>query len=356
MLGAALLFAACSPKASIDCTVAGAPDTPVIVKQLDVNVYKVLDTVRTDASGRMRYSVKVEEGQPEFIYLFKDETRLASLLLSEGEKVVVKADTLGNYEVEGSPESALLAEVERSTGRFSAQMESTDDSKELIAAYLAYYRECTKYVLKNPTSLTVVPVLFQQLDGNTPVFSQYTDAILFRRTLDTLKTVYPDSRYVKALEKETVRRESAMKVHDMIGQAAELGYPEIVLPDINGEKRSLTGVGSRVVLLHFWSSASAADKMFNLDELLPLWKRWHERGLEIYAVDLNPDKSVWASVVKAQKLPWINVNDGLGAASSAVVLYNVSSVPTTYLLSGGELSTPSVKKDALDKELARLLK
>ncbi|MBQ9462761.1 MAG: TlpA family protein disulfide reductase [Bacteroidales bacterium] len=356
LLPLALLLAACSPKTSIECTVEGAPQADIAVKLLDVNVYKVLDTFRTDASGRMRCGVDVKAGQPEFIYLFRADRKIASLLLSAGERVTVKTDTLGRYQVEGSPESALLADVERRMSTFSQTVNSTDDPAGITAAYLSYYRECTRYVMENPTSLTVVPVLFQQLDENTPVFSQYTDAILFRKTVDSLKTVYPESRYVKALEKETVRRENAMQMQTMIGNAGTLGYPDLNLPDVNGQKVLLSSIEAKAVLLHFWDSSVPEDKMFNLDVLKPVWERWAGRGLQIYAVDVNTDKATWASVLRAQNLPWVNVNDGLGASSPAVRLYNVGSVPVSFLLSGGGLTASVNGEKALDKELSRILK
>lgn len=356
LLAAALFFAACTPKAGIDLTLADAPGFELEVKLLDVNVYKVLDTVKTDASGRVRYSVAVKPGEPEFIYLFHGDTRIASLLLSEGENAVVKADTLGNYEVSGSEESVLLAGVESRMASFSRDMNSTGDVKELVKRYLAYYRECVKYVMSNPKSLTVIPVLYQQLDANTQVFSQKTDAFLFRQAVDSLKTVYPGSRYVKALEKETRRREDIMKMQTMIDSASVMGYPDLLLPDANGKKTALSEVDAPAVLLHFWDSASAEDKMFNLDKLMPLWNRWHSRGLQIYAVDMNPDKSNWASVMKAQKLPWINVSDGRGPASPVVGLYRIQSLPVSFLLAGGELSATVNSEKDLEKEISRILK
>lgn len=356
LAAACLMLAACTPKARIDCSVAGAPDSQVEVKLLDVNVYKVLDTVKTDAAGRMRYAVDVKPGEPEFVYLFRNGTKIASLLLSEGEKAVVKADTLGVYEVEGSPESARLAEVEAMLARFTRAINATDDPREMTSQYLAYYRECVRYVMANSKSLTVIPVLYQQLDANTPVFSQFTDAIIFRQTLDSLKTVYPESRYVKALEKETERRENVLKMNSVLGNADEMGYPELNMPDIKGQKVQLSSIDAPAVLLHFWDSSDAENKMFNLDFLMPLWERWSGRGLQIYAVDVNVDKSGWASVVRAQNLPWINVNDGLGAASPSVTLYNVDTVPASFLLAGGELSTAATDAKSLERELSRILK
>lgn len=353
----ALLLAACTPKAGIDCTVAQAPGASIEVRRLDLNTYKVLDTLKTDASGRVRYSVEVKPGQPEFIYLFYKDTKIASLLLEAGDRVSVEADTLGNFTVQGSPQSVALQGNEQAYVRFQKAMDAAATPAELNRIYIDHYRANVRYIMDHLGSLTVVPLFFEQLDEYSPVFSRYTDAILFRKALDTLKTVYPESRYVAALESETRRRESAMQMQTLVDAAQVRGYPELDMPDINGKRVALSSLPARAILLHFWDSSDATHKMFNLDRLLPHWKRWHDKGFEIYAVDLNPDKSAWASVVKAQQLPWINVNDGRGWSSSSVVMYNVETVPASFLLVDGALSGASLAgENALEKELGRILK
>ena len=42
----------------------------VVVKLLDVNRFQVLDTVKVDDNGNFSYALDMEEGKPEFIYLF----------------------------------------------------------------------------------------------------------------------------------------------------------------------------------------------------------------------------------------------------------------------------------------------
>lgn len=117
---AASVAAACTSGARIDGAVESAPSSEVVVKLLDANRYSVLDTVKTDASGKFSYKVDVKKGQPEFVYLFFGDRRIASLLLENGDKVKVAADTLGNYAVEGSEESSRLAKVEKDYSAASA--------------------------------------------------------------------------------------------------------------------------------------------------------------------------------------------------------------------------------------------
>ena len=366
LMAAAAAMAACTTVAKIDGTVETAPSSEVIVKLLDVNRYQVLDTVATDASGRFSYKVEVEKGQPEFIYLFYKDTKIASLLLEAGDKVDVKADTLGNFAVEGSEESLKLAAVEKdhadAYGRLAAiasKLEKAADAEEVAALnrqiskeYVEYYRNCVKYVLANSKSLTAVPVLYQNFGADLPVFAQNTDAIHFMNVSDSLAAVYPESKYVKALKKEAERRYGYLELEARLQDAQEVGFPDIVLPDINAQKIKLSEVDSKVIMVYFWTVNDAAQKMFNLDFLKSIYDDYHKKGFEIYQIALDPDKTQWAQVVKQQNLPWINVCDALGADSPYVTLYNLAALPAAFIIADGDLVDGQVVDE---KSLRKLL-
>lgn len=371
---AAVAFGACTPKASIDCTVAQAPESSIIVKQLNMNSYTILDTVKTDANGRFKYKVDVKKAEPEFIYLYYGETNIAALLLEVGENAVVSTDTLGVCTIEGSEGSVKLQEVSRRYSDFIYRMaslvEMADDpslptgtriavQEEMTKLYVNHYRESVKYVMQNPYSLTVIPVLYEQLSEYSLVFSQPTDAVLFSSAHDSLATVYPDSRYVKALAAETQRRMKNLELNSRLSSAETISFVDINIPDINGEKQSLTAVSkeNKVVLLHFWSSTDAAQKMFNQDYLKPLYDEFHSKGFQIYSVCIDPDKALWAASVKAPGFGWINVNDGLGTASPVLASYNVVELPTSILIVDGEILDESISgSEGLRKVLRRELK
>ena len=354
---AALLLASCGSGASVKGTVTDAPDACVVVKCLNVNTYDVLDTLKTGPDGSFSFKVSVAEQDPEFVYLFYKDRKIASLLLEAGEKATVQADTLGHYTVTGSEGSVKLQEVETRYARFVSELQKIDNPSDFVRKYISYYRESIRYVLQNSHSLTVIPVLYESIGENAPVFAQNTDALHFRSACDSLKTVYPESRYVKALEKETARREAEMRFENEIKNASSIGFPELRLPDINGNPASLSELKSKAILVHFWDSSDAPQNMFAKEVLVPLYDDYHKKGLEIYSVCLDTDKVRWASVVNGQKLPWINVNDGLGAASPSIRLYNLTTVPSSILIADGAVVTTGIQGEAgLRKELSRLLK
>lgn len=352
---AALAFASCADKAQFKGVLTGAPDSQIVVKELAVNVYNVLDTIRTSADGSFSYKLEVLEGQPKFVYLFHGDTRVAALLLEKGEKAEVVADTLGNYTVSGSEGSEKLQQVEASYADFVRSMVSTEDPKALTQIYVKHYRESVKYLMENPFSLTTVPVLYEKIN-NLPVFSQPSDALHFRRAADSLATVYPQSPFVKALDAEAVRRGNELQLNTMLLDAPQRSFPDFSAPDINGQQIALSEVDAKVILLHVWDASVPAQAMFNKDVLLPLYEDFHAKGLEIYSICIS-GKVDWASTVKAQQLPWINVNDGRGAASRAILLYNIDRTPTTLVIAKGELYTDTIdgEKD-LRVKLAQMLK
>ena len=362
---AALLAAACTPTAKVEMTLDSAPSSEVVVKLLNINQYEVLDTLKTDASGKFSYKVNVEEGQPEFVYVYYKDKRVVSLLLEAGDRVNVSADTLGNYTVQGSEESSRLALVEQEYSAaqkrlqaLAVQMETASDEQmaslrqALAKEYVAYYRQCVKYILENSRSLTAVPVLYQNFGPELPVFSQNTDAIHFVNVADSLALAYPQSKYVRALRKEAERRYGYMELEAKLRTVSPVGFPDIVLPDINAQQVRLSEVDSKVIMLFFWDPSNVNQKMFNLDILESLHNDYHEKGFEIYQVALTTDKAAWAQIVKKQNLPWINVCDRLGAASQYVTTYNIPVLPATYIIADGEL----VDGDIVDeKSLRRLL-
>lgn len=362
---AALLAAACTPTAKVEMTLDSAPSSEVVVKLLNINQYEVLDTLKTDASGQFSYKVNVEEGQPEFVYVYYKDKRVASLLLEAGDKVNVSADTLGNYTVQGSEESSRLALVEQEYSAaqkrlqaLAVQMETASDEQmaslrqALAKEYVAYYRQCVKYILENSRSLTAVPVLYQNFGPELPVFSQNTDAIHFVNVADSLALAYPQSKYVRALRKEAERRYGYMELEAKLRTVSPVGFPDIVLPDINAQQVRLSEVNSKVIMLFFWDPSNVNQKMFNLDILESLYNDYHKKGFEIYQVALTTDKAAWAQIVKKQNLPWINVCDRLGAASQYVTTYNIPVLPATYIIADGELVDGEIVDE---KSLRRLL-
>ena len=374
----AALITACVNRdtARINLTVKGAPDsTEVIVSRLALNQMQVLDTLYiSDDKASCRGTVYPDS--PEFVYLTYGQDGKISLLLQERDRVTVTADWGAAPEaarIEGSEESVLMQGVDLDINRFNAvfdslsseldavtgtgnQTEITRIKRELGALYVKSKQDAIKYVYSHPRSLTVIPVLYQKTSSGLPLFAQVTDAILMERVYDTLRTVYPSSPYLVSLADEVSLRRNALEIQNRMASAEEVDFPEIVLTDVNGVRQSLTGLKGKVIILMFWDSENVQQRVYNTDLKL-MYDKYHGRGLEIYQVALNTDKTAWAMQVKEQGLPWISVCDPAAGASTGALLYNVTQLPAMYVISReGNIESKDVfDMRLLESEVRRLL-
>ena len=68
------MAAACGDNAKVEGTLAQAPSAKLVVKSLN----HVIDTVQTNADGAFSFKVDVAKGQPEFVYLYHGDIKVAS--------------------------------------------------------------------------------------------------------------------------------------------------------------------------------------------------------------------------------------------------------------------------------------
>ena len=107
-------------KANIDGVLAGAPSSEVVLSVLELDQISVLDTLMTDEAGKFSYEVEVSEGDPEFVYVYADGRKIASLIVDAGDKVSFTVAEDGEVAIEGSEESVKLIQVEREHAQMNA--------------------------------------------------------------------------------------------------------------------------------------------------------------------------------------------------------------------------------------------
>ena len=355
--------------AKVDGVIEGAPASEVVIGKLDVNQLVVLDTLTTDQDGKFQYELEVKKGNPEFVYVYYEGAKVASLLLEADDEVAVNVPVEGETLIEGSEESAKLMQVELEHAAMSAlfadyaaQLEDASQSqydkvvRQMTENYREYNKKSIKYVMQNCHSLTAIPVLYRTL-GDLPVFAMSTDAVMFSSIADSLATVYPKSKFVKSLRADADARMAELELMRRIELAEEVGYLDIALPGLDGSVKKLSEVDSKVVLLYFWTSSRANQNNFNIEVLKKLYNDYHKKGFDIYQVSLDVDKVQWATTVMGQNLPWTNVCDIRGAASEYATLYNLQMLPAAFVISDGELVDGELVDEAsFRKLLDKLLK
>jgi peroxiredoxin len=376
LITATFLLASCQhPSATVSgCVENGANAKITLIRQGAITQF-LLDTLRADAHGCFRYKIKPagKQFEPAFVSVSIDSSARVSLLVKEGEHIKINARKGAyDYTVEGSEESALLQSLNKnlfdSSHRFDSLMALVNAeqaragnakipdrwNRELGEVYVKQYRQAVQFIVKNKHSLTSVAALNQSLPNGLPVFSRNEDAIYFKMAYDTLKVHYPTSEYVAALRDEYEYRFRQTDLLAKIETAAEAGFIDIKLPDVSAKTVALSSLKGNIILLYFWVSTDKAQLMFNND-LKALYETYRPKGLAIYQVSLDTDKTIWAKAVADQSLPWINVCDGLGAASPVLRTYNITKIPAAFLINRqGDIVAANLSNTEIEKEIKRI--
>ena len=375
---APLLAVACSqPSATVSgCVENGANAKITLIRQGAVTQL-LLDTLRADARGCFRYKIKQPGKQfaPAFVSVSIDSSARASLLVKENEHIVISAKKGDyNYTVEGSEESALLQSLNsrllESSHRFDSLMSLVNAeqarmgnaaipdkwNRELGDVYVKQYRQAVQFIVKNIKSLACVAALNQSLPNGLPVFSRNEDAVYFKMAYDSLKVYYPSSEYIAALRDEYEYRFRQMDLLAKVETAAEAGFIDMKLPDVSAQTIALSSLKGKAILLYFWVSTDKSQLMYN-NELKALYEKYHPEGLAIYQVAFDTDKTLWAKAIADQELPWINVCDGLGAASPVLRTYNVTKFPSAFLINkAGDIVAANLSSQDIGKEISKAIR
>ena len=131
-------------------------------------------------------------------------------------------------------------------------------------------------------------------------------------------------------------------------------YKEIRCKGMDGEEIALSDVvtQNRYVLLDFWA-ASCAICMYEVPHLIEVYKQFHDKGFEIYALSLDKDSNTWRNTVKEKGMLWVNV---LRESTEVSEQYGVRGVPSNFLIdcSTGKIVAVQLRSDALAAKLAEL--
>jgi len=333
--------------------VEGGNDQTITLERLDVNRTSVIDSVDINKDGSFTFKTTLEE--PELYIIKNEQGDIVNLLLAPGEKVSISttAESFGTgYQVDGSDESnmiRLLVEHLTNTRNALDSLVTLADSIEdpdspqidlirnaIAQVIIKQKRYTIKYLVENMTSLSSVYALYQKYDDENLILSSQTDLQYFKLVADSLEIAHPNSSLTKSLRADIDRKEALFKqevhLNTLLSMATEeIGMLDLSIPDRDGQELSLSSLEGKVILVTFWASGNDAS-IKSLLQLQSTYKKYHDRGFEIYSISMDVNKLRWMNAVDFNEFNWINVSELSYPDSKAIMLYNVTSLPSTFLI------------------------
>lgn len=350
-----------------------AEDKTIYLEELLVSSTKVVDSVKINKNGEFKFVGQTSV--PTYYLLKLTPEKFITLLIDSVEKVKVEADFVNftyEYNVEGSIGSGQVKDLSSKLNTTRHKLDSlrsinsiyqgNPDYKALKAKWDEQYNQIiqdqvdysTQFVMNNPFSMASVLALYQKFDPQNFVIN---DLQTMRVAASALNSVYPNSEHVKVLYANTVQMIKDEKNAELKKYIEENGQnsPEINLPDVNGKEIALSSLKGKVVLLQFWAAVDRNSRILN-PVLVEAYKKYKNKGFEIYQVSIDDNRIEWVDAIDQDKLTWINVGDMEGSIK-AVQSYNVQSVPYNYLLDKeGLVIGQNLKGPDLDRVLASIFK
>ena len=351
LLFASAMLLGCKQKGTfcIEGNITGAADTVLYLEHLTLGEGAVaIDSIRLGQDGAFCFKKDANDA-PEF-YRLRIGGQGINLGIDSIETVRVKADIKDmsfGYSVEGSGTCDTirllclkLADMEREARRIATDRNYTVAERDsMIERIVTQYKTEVKLdFIQNHYSATYSYYACFQALGGQLVFDPMqdkSDLTWMRAVANAWSERYPSSQRSQNLvniiqecrRNHTTPRQIVLNIDGE--KVRELGIIDMTFPDINGRERTLSELRGNVVLLDFtaFSIDGSTQRTLLLREL---YSKYHEQGLEIYQVSVDPNEHLWKQ--RCEALPWVSVYCEEGLESDMLRLYNVQHLPSYFLI------------------------
>ena len=361
-----------APKLKVQGEINGAEDKMLYLEASGLDGIVALDSAKLGSSGSFSFAQKRPES-PEF-YRLRLDNKVINFAVDSTETVSVKAeinDFATAYRIEGSENNLKIKELVLLQADLQKNVDKLGQNRNIPAgiaqdsllAMVNNYKNKVKreYIFAAPNMPYAYFALFQSLNGYM-IFDPLTnkeDVKCFAAVATSLNNAYPHAdrsrnlynMVIKGMKNTRTPRQQTMEIpEDKIKEASII---DIQLKDLKGNTRSLTDLKGKVVLIDFTVYNNAMSAAHNL-ALRELYNKYASQGFEIYQISLDGDEHFWKT--SADNLPWVCVRDANGAYSSYISLYNVTNLPSVFLVNrNNELSARGENIKDLDEAIKKLL-
>lgn len=358
-----LAIVSCKPEAKDSFTIKAVVDNSANGKLAKLMTLEGRNQVVKDSAiitdGKLSFQGKAESTELYFISVDGYRGNAPFILENTDYKIEMNLDSLYKSKVTGSKENDLFVDYQtfvsglsdsyRESHKKYQELRASNDSidpnymRNVSDSLMEVNKAYDKKFIEDNKDMAIAALLLEQLYNN--------------KRIDEAEAVRLYESFPENIKNTRVGNDLAKLMQVSIGKMA----PDFTAPDPDGNMVNLNDVKGKVTIVDFWAAWSRPSRMEN-PNVLSIYKKYHDKGLEIVSVSLDgaqqqtAPREAWLKAIEEDSMTWHQVCNMKYFEDPIAKDYNVTSVPSIFVLDAdGKIVAKNLQGAALEAKIAELL-
>ena len=316
-----------------------------------------IDTA-TVANGQFSFKGSVEQIDVNFLFVEGEQVNTPFIVEEGIIEVNLLQERLAEMNLAGTPSNNDLQTYREETKTFADNLNAI--ASEIQAANSLGDNILVQDLQQQYTDMQADLIDYEKGFIKTNVDS-YISALILERFLNQKTLPRNEVKEIFSTYSDRIRSsKSGINVSNIVNAPVNptaIGEiaPLFDGPTLTGNRIALESFRGKVVIIDFWASWCRPCRIEN-PNLVRLYKRMQDKGLEIVGVSLDRNKASWERAIADDGLTWNHVSNLQFWADPIAQLYSVRAIPAAFVLDReGRIVAKNLRGAQLDAKIEALL-
>ena len=309
-------------------------------------------------NGKFELSGEVDQIDVKFLFIEGEQANSAFILEEGYIDIRLYKDSLNAADIGGTPSNIDLQNYRMQTQTMAKDMnaivQEIQEANALGDNLLV--QDLQEQYNQTKTALSIYEKDFLRTNVDS-----YISTLIMERFLAQKELPMSEAKAIFNTYTDRIRSsKSGLKISNLINapiNPTAIGEiaPLFEGPTPTGGRIALESLRGKVTIIDFWASWCRPCRIEN-PNLVRLYNRMHDKGLEIIGVSLDRNKASWERAIADDGLTWNHVSNLKYWADPIAQLYQVRGIPAAFVLDReGRIVAKNLRGAQLDAKIEELL-